>query len=78
MFRWLLLIIFVVSLSVPAQAQFGGRKFGIGMFGGLVFGVNSFEDIANDDNNEAGTFGFILGEDSTFLLTEDGDKILLE
>lgn len=44
MIRYFLLIALIVSLSLPAYAQFGGRKFGQGNFGRFQFGIQKFEN----------------------------------
>lgn len=45
MVRYFLLILLIVSLCVPAYAQFGSRKFGQGNFGVFKFGIQKFENV---------------------------------
>lgn len=70
MFRYFLFILLVVSLCVPAYAQFGGRKFGQGNFGRFQFGIQKFENVDEsvdgEDELPEGALMF-LGDDLKFL-----------
>lgn len=71
MFRYFLFILLVVSLCVPAYAQFGGRKFGQGNFGRFQFGIQKFENVDESVDGEIDSLPdgalMFLGDDLQFL-----------
>lgn len=71
MFRYFLFILLVVSLCVPAYAQFGGRKFGQGNFGRFQFGIHKFENVDESVDGEIDSLPdgalMFLGDDLQFL-----------